>query len=496
MSTFLSYLLDREIGDGPAHLRDAVIANRTNTLTLSTEKEVVSCHGGPITRLDIDRSEGRYLLTSGTDAVIGLYDTVAGCGSDAVGKQGARLVFQPLGRLQKVKTSSENGHLFCVTSVGWYPSDTGMFYSSSMDKTVKVWDTNHLHAVATFPLDSRALCACMSPIAQRHSLIAVGTADSAIRLCDLRTATFSHSLIGHRGAIQALAWSTSDENCLASGCINGAVRVWDIRRSGARLVLDMYDKVYQKGHDREPVTKSNTVQSSKSKAEKQPRADGVSVASKHGDSCSVFERQISEFGSRRVGSQHSSASLSYSATLTSCPPAVRRNTRFRRARTSKLRQTEASERVIVREVRETAKAHTAAITAIAFASGGLRIVTSGADSKVRLWDSFSGMSTKVNYAKIISNDTKGIQIGVSRSGDTLFHPCRSEIQAYDVETGKSMYTLRGHYGDVSCVIGHPWDDEVYSGGMDSEVLVFTPKSSSDTFQPGLLDADAWSSSDS
>lgn len=40
--------------------------------------------------------------------------------------------------------SSRHVHKFSVETVQWYPYDTGMFVSSSFDKTMKVWDTETL----------------------------------------------------------------------------------------------------------------------------------------------------------------------------------------------------------------------------------------------------------------------------------------------------------------------------------------------------------------
>ncbi len=40
--------------------------------------------------------------------------------------------------------SNQHVHKFSVETVQWYPYDTGMFVSSSFDKTMKVWDTETL----------------------------------------------------------------------------------------------------------------------------------------------------------------------------------------------------------------------------------------------------------------------------------------------------------------------------------------------------------------
>ena len=33
-------------------------------------------------------------------------------------------------------------HKFSVETVTWFPHDTGMFITSGMDHTIKIWDTN------------------------------------------------------------------------------------------------------------------------------------------------------------------------------------------------------------------------------------------------------------------------------------------------------------------------------------------------------------------
>ena len=57
----------------------------------------------------------------------------------------------------------------------------------------------------------------LSPIAVGHSLIATGTADQKCRLCDIRTGTATHCLIGHREAILAVKWSPINDYMLVTG---------------------------------------------------------------------------------------------------------------------------------------------------------------------------------------------------------------------------------------------------------------------------------------
>jgi DNA excision repair protein ERCC-8 len=89
----------------------------------------------------------------------------------------------------------------------------------------------------------------LSPIAD-HLLVACATQHPAVRLIDLRSGSSTHSLAGHHGAILSLAWSPTLQNILASGGIDGKVRLWDIRKSSASLgVLDLEDSMGITGTD-------------------------------------------------------------------------------------------------------------------------------------------------------------------------------------------------------------------------------------------------------
>jgi WD40 repeat protein len=40
--------------------------------------------------------------------------------------------------------TKKRAHQYSISCIQWYPFDTGMFFTSGMDKTFKIWDTNSL----------------------------------------------------------------------------------------------------------------------------------------------------------------------------------------------------------------------------------------------------------------------------------------------------------------------------------------------------------------
>ena len=197
----------------PGELEARVWGARLRRLAPSARVEVVreGAQRGQVTRLDLDRAEERYLLAASGDGTVGLYDLAEGDGNYGPPRRPPSLL-RPMGRGEEegavaapapvrvrclqatprgnnTSTTSVGagaaaaaaadggggimggmggslvprgppaasllGHGHVVTTVQWYPLDTGLFVSGSSDGTVRVWDTNAFVTAGVFDLGAK-----------------------------------------------------------------------------------------------------------------------------------------------------------------------------------------------------------------------------------------------------------------------------------------------------------------------------------------------------
>ncbi|KAI8629927.1 WD40 repeat-like protein [Xylariaceae sp. FL1651] len=190
-------------------------------------------HQAGVSALALERFDGRILVSGGSDASIKLWD-LEQCGNPSKSH-----TFKPIGTIHP----SAQAHRFGITHLSFYPFDSAAFISTSYDQTLKLWSTEEARLSASFSLGSKVYTHSISPIAS-HLLVACGTQHPAVRLVDLRSGSSIQSLTGHRGAILATAWSPRHDYVLATGSVDGTVRIWDIRRAGALIgMLDHEDSL-------------------------------------------------------------------------------------------------------------------------------------------------------------------------------------------------------------------------------------------------------------
>ncbi|XP_030851877.1 DNA excision repair protein ERCC-8 [Strongylocentrotus purpuratus] len=362
----LNVLAERSWGNvRPSQVHRAEATRRTFRLQLSKHRDVQRIHSSGINSLDIDPIDYKFMLSGGADGVIAIYDLE--CIPEV--KEFTCETVCTIGR------SNRHVHKHSVETVQWYPRDTGMFTSSSMDTTLKVWDTNALKPAERFVLGKGIYSHHMSPVANKHCLIAVGTIDPHATLCDLKSGSSTHILKGHKASVVCVQWSSKDEFLLATGSRDNKILMWDIRQAkGSLMSLDQHNGEVVKG------------------------SSAVSTA------------------------------------------------------------------------------HSGHVNGLCFTENGLHLVSCGTDNRVRLWDTLNGKNTLINYGKVSNNMRKCIEICTS-SGvqpDVAFIPSGSDIDMFDVFSGETDSTMKGHYNNVNCCVFHPLYQEVYSGGNDSNILIWEP----------------------
>ncbi|CAL0305788.1 unnamed protein product [Lupinus luteus] len=434
---------DREDGKLPSRtFANRIKSNRISDLQLSNHKEIVSSHKGSINSLQIDFSERRYLLSAASDSSVAVYDIQRATNYEGGG------VISKHSSLFVVDKQHESGHKYAVSSAIWYPIDTGLFITASYDHHINVWDTNTTKVVVNFKMPGKVYKTAMSTLATSHMLIAAGTEDVQVRLCDIASGAFAHTLSGHRAdGVMNVEWSTSSEWVLITGGCDGAIRFWDIRRAGCFRLLDQSRT--QLGR-RPPILKHSAITK---------------------DSSTKL---------RTAQKKHANGGGSKQLPIGRVPSKGPMKQRLHPGMLS---------------TQDRATAHYGAVTGLKVTEDGMYLLSTGSDSRLRLWDVESSCDTLVNYETVRLQTSKPIQLATAQDSALVFVPCMRTVKAFDMWSGNTYTTLGGHYECVNACWFNQQDQELYTGGNDRQILVWSPsRSIADQMDEGANeDQDNWSS---
>ncbi|KAI2625019.1 WD40 repeat-like protein [Hypoxylon sp. NC1633] len=211
----------------------AVLNNHDGPVAPDAASSSISAHQAGVTALALERFDGRILVSGGLDSYIKLWDL------EQCANPSQPHTYTPVASTPR----SDESHKFGITHLSFYPFDSGAFLSTSYDQTLKLWATERAGLSASFSFGYKVYTHAMSPIAS-HLLVACGTQHPAVRLTDLRSGANVQKLAGHAGAVLATSWSPRHEHVLATGSVDGTVKIWDIRRAGGPIgMLDQEDSL-------------------------------------------------------------------------------------------------------------------------------------------------------------------------------------------------------------------------------------------------------------
>ena len=230
--------------DGSSNSKSQQGAGRNRKEGVEEGEPATWAHRAGVNCITIDRFEGRYMLSGASSSTINLWDLEsAHLNPTSPHTSSTSVTHRPLA---SNPLSAKN---FGITHLSFYPFDSAAFLSTSYDHSLKIYSTETFSPSASFDLGSVVYNHAVSQIAD-HLLVACATQHPAVRLVDLRSGASAQQLAGHQGAVLSAAWSPINEHIVVSGGADGAVRVWDIRRSAPCLgVLDLEDSVGVGGED-------------------------------------------------------------------------------------------------------------------------------------------------------------------------------------------------------------------------------------------------------
>jgi WD40 repeat protein len=438
-----------------SHLRKSDLSA---TSIVCTPRSVTNC-------LALDKHEDRYLLSGTLTGGITLFDLQQSYWDK-------RRAVTPL--LEHVDQATST-----VASLQWYPEDTGAFVAASMRGEVAIFDTNQFVKVATFQFSGNVVYAArMRPGVQ--PLIAVALQDGSVRLCDPRTRDSTHVLKGHSRAVTRVEWSTfpGESYALASAGMDGAVRVWDVRRAGglAEAVIHSFDwRGDFRGAARVETSKLHT---------------------------SLLKGGATRDGTTMMGTN--SGANSSAVVITDS----QRQYQFGR------RPTAAGDTGAAASGTEgkAARAHDAAITALHYTSCGRFIITAGNDRQLRLWRAATAELIPASYGTKLfptaqlpfdlciaesSFASEDVLIAPAAAFATVECPCNvralnahpggagntgaapivtkeGDIVLFPVHSSDSQPTriLRGHLDRVTSIVYRRSQQQLISAARDGMVFVW------------------------
>ena len=129
---------------------------------------------------------------------------------------------------------------------------------------------------------------------------------------------------------------------------------------------------------------------------------------------------------------------------------------------------------------------------------GRYLLSVGGDNTIRRWDSITGRNSSTSFPRLAGVGKHPVDLVVTSGGDrdSLFVGEKAAVRVFDIETGREGRRLTGHYSTVTCLAYSQHSLELYSGGRDKHILLWSPSGSSDSEdQAAAVTRDTWSSSE-
>jgi DNA excision repair protein ERCC-8 len=471
-TSYLDFLRNSELSKvGCRRFADSVERSQLERIDLSTSVVIQNTQRSATNSLALEKNEYRYLLSGSVNGVVSLYDLEPSNISSTVQN------IAPLLAHSSRSTAS-------IATIQWYPEDTGAFVCARMDGDVSIYDTNVFAPVASFSFpdnvaySARMRCSAGSGHASASPLIAVALQDGSVRLCDPRTRDSSQVLRGHSRAVTRVEWSPAagEAHLLVSAGMDGAVRMWDVRRAGGLAEAALWS-LDCRGDFRSAA-----------------KIDTARLYTPLSAAQSIHNRSTTGAGSRTDPIVIGEGRKVYQAAVFS--PFEGRSTA---------------------ENQLAARAHDAAVLSLQYTSCGNYLLTAGSDRRLRLWHAGTGALLPVHFPeKVLPSAQLPYDMGLAEFSyardDVVITPagaggavaCKCNVSALSnassagaegqsssqlpliatregdllltpvhTSDGQPMRILRGHLERVTAVVYRRTHQQIISAARDGMIFLWT-----------------------
>lgn len=454
--------------------QNSAIIQNTNLQPLQRSEALHCC-------MDLDRQKHQYLLAGGLRGSVCVYDLEQNLDSGASEYPQMSCPIATIGDI--------GGR---VSRIQWYPRDTGMFFASIYNGVLFVYDSNTLQVATGFRFSGRTeiFDFSLSPISQKHTQIAVVGSEPTVRLCDLRTAAVTHSLIGHTKSLGSVCWSPVEEFQVYSSSLDQTIRLWDIRKASSSLLIfsPAPPRLPSPQEDLDTSfpspNKNFTISSPSSRNMSSPIHSRLSSISSPSSSPSLSPPSTPLFSS--PSSFHSSPSRSSSSlsprSLNQIP-----------SRSQSLPLSSSSQPTFEEvcygntssdlDIFEQPWQHTydinnigGGVTQISLSKTGRYLFSCSDREYITVWNPENSTPIMINY----SSRSQGTHqlcnktLSISDDEEFLFSGNGNYLDIIELETGKCRASLPGHLSNIVYCIYRPTTHEVYSISKDGKILVWSP----------------------
>jgi WD40 repeat protein len=462
----LRHLFAAETGSAPPPQR-SLRRERWSALALDSARAVVPC-GDPtiaaLHALDVDSCSGELLFAAGAaraapgaseeHACVGVYRLRARVGA-AEATAAAREQHHAHEQQLPLAWAAWPEAGGAVVTARWMPRETALFVTGTTDGIVSAWDAQVFEPVTSYGHGhelghSRALShgrateVTESPVPSVSSvhmsdapgghpeLVAVTRREHHVKLLDLNSGAFTHTLHGHSEPVVDAQWSPTNPYLLATAGLDRTARMFDVRRAGGAACLCIYD-----------------LGKTLAKARQQLRGIRLVPAATSGDEPPLKRpcRPLLGLGMAWERADDTSA------------VAVRK----RLAR-----------RAMLHGVGGTISSHRGGLFRVRFTPDGVHIVTGASEGQIRVWDAFTGHCLQSAFQHCAAGTARMFEI--SSDSSALVSTVREGISTHVLADGKMVSCLRGHFGTITTLAVHPMREEVYSASREGEIFCWSPKS--------------------